>query len=195
MRRITYTLAVWTLALTLAVSIGFATNLTPASAQEPVSAPESPDWGDYPLLMSQFGELCTMCVAFLYCTPDDEPTSDESRFALYYFQTKDFWGQIATIWDYFARTFDPVTSESRPVTIYLKLDPDSEATVEETEAYLDKVEAIIEVGGTLVDRDTAVWHDASDSAIGTCVRPSVTQGLQLIEQYAPWTDITGASQP
>jgi hypothetical protein len=168
----------------------------PAAAQGPIPRQETSDWGDYPLLMSQFGELCTKCVAYLRCIPDDAAPPVDDRFALYYFETKDFWGQIATIWDYFAKWFNPVTSESRPATVYRNAGAGERRTTATLEAYLDVKNARIEIDGTWIDRDTSVWYALeTNERIGQCHRPSIEGGVMIVEQMGPWQSAATESAP
>ena len=156
----------------------------PALSQETADRLDAPDWGDYPLLMSQFGELCTMCVAYVHCHADQQDRPSDEAQVLYYFQTKDFWGQIQTIWDYYAQWFNPVTAESRPATVYAGAAPRS------VEAFLDKKNGIIRIDGTWIDRDNSAWFsDGSDEQIGSCSRPSIQAGMVLAEQMSQ-ADVT-----
>ena len=80
------------------------------------------------LLTDRFSELCTMCEAWALCTAEPADTVAQRAenlsqnppkvFTLYRFKIKGFWGQIATIWNYYARLFDPVVSETRPAEIF-----------------------------------------------------------------------------
>jgi len=189
MRRIAFALAFWT-----AITCGIGALPSSVAAQSAEDLQVTPDWGDYPLLMSQFGELCTMCVAYLYCVPEESGTPD-ARYALYHFQTKDFWGQIATIWDYFAIWFDPVTSESRPAVIYDAMALNQAQTSAETIAYLDEAENRVEIGGTWIDRQTAAWFDETDQRIGTCIRPGIPEAMEFIEAQGPWQFVSNGAAP
>lgn len=175
------TVAVWTLSLFMA----FSTCVSQSQAQSVPDNLATPDWGDYPLLMSQFGELCTMCEAYLRCIPDSSGATSERQETLYYFQTKTFWGQVATIWDYFARWFDPVTSEERPATIYRVSTPSSEDAVVPTLTYLSVADAKVEIDGTWVDRNSGEWFTADDSKIGMCSRKGIGESMAAIAQIWP----------
>lgn len=175
-----HALAVWTLCLFVVVSGG----APPATAQQSDNL-STPDWGDYPLLMSQFGELCTMCEAYLRCTPTSTVGDTGRQETLYYFETKTFWGQIATIWDYFARWFDPVTSETRPATIYRISTPNASNAVEPTEPALSVADARIEIDGTWIDRNTGAWFAAGNSEIGTCSRKGIGESMALVARTWP----------
>lgn len=172
--------AVWTFSLFLAVSA-----ITSSSNAQTPDVLATPDWGDYPLLMSQFGELCTMCEAYLRCTPTPEGRQSGREETLYFFETKTFWGQIATIWDYFAMWFDPVTSEKRPATIYRVTSPEDDDSVVQTETYLSVVDAKIEIDGTWVNRDSGAWFAADDTAIGMCSRKGIGESMAAIAQLWP----------
>ena len=190
MRRIAFALAFWTATI---AGYGAVSPLAHAQPNEPFQT--TPDWGDHPLLMSQFGELCTMCVAYLYCTPDTTEDGATSGFMLYHFQTKDFWGQIATIWDYFARWFDPVTSESRPATIFDGMNTGGSPTRMDTLAYLDEAESRVDIGGTWIHRDSSVWFDGSGQRLGTCMRPGIPEAMDFIAAQGPWQTIMEDSAP
>ena len=174
----------WTLLSTL--PFGMAS--TQVWAQESETQFVTPDWGDYPLLMSQFGEICTMCVAYLQCQPEQSDESVNEYFALYYFETKTFWGQIATIWDYFAKWFDPVTSETRPATIYrFSSEVDRNVRIPPT-AYLSVADAKIEIDNTWIDRDTTEWYSASDEKIGSCKRLGIPESTHMVSTNEPWKE-------
>lgn len=175
------TVAVWTLSLFLAVSVF----MPSPRAQSTPDMLATPDWGDYPLLMSQFGELCTMCEAYLRCTPGPDAADTGRAETLYFFETKTFWGQIATIWDYFAMWFDPVTSEKRPATIYRVATPDSADAVVPTETYLSVIDAKIEIDGTWINRESGEWFTAEDSKIGMCSRKGIGESMAAIAQIWP----------
>lgn len=181
------TVAVWTLSLFLLFSV-----LTPSSTAQAPDNLATPDWGDYPLLMSQFGELCTMCEAYLKCIPNPTAADAGRNETLYFFQTKTFWGQIATIWDYFAMWFDPVTSEKRPATIYRIATPDSENAVVPTEAYLSVIEDKIEIDGTWINRESGAWFAADGSTIGKCSRKGIGESMAAIAQI--WPDLAAENE-
>lgn len=173
-------IAVWTLlAATPIMEARF------AAAQEPGGSYTTPDWGDYPMLMSQFGELCTMCEAYVKCTPDTARGAEQQGFNLYYFQVKSFWGQIATIWIYFAVWFDPITSEERPAAIYRF---DGSRAVIPTTAYLSEEDALIEIDDTQIDRDSADWHNSDGVRIGTCTRLGIPESMAMISRSGQWME-------
>ena len=171
--------AVWTLLALMAIP----SNIL---AQEAEPSFTTPDWGDYPLLMSQFGELCTMCIAYVRCKEDNPGTSSTEDFAIYYFEIKSFWGQIATIWDYFAKWFDPVTSEKRPALIYRFNDDGNEYASVPTTAYLSREKSRIEIENTWIDRNTADWYAKSNEQIGSCDRMGIPEATYLIAQGKQW---------
>ncbi len=186
MTRCCLLVAFWTLMTALPLGIS-----APAvSAQDTEQEFVTPDWGDYPLLMSQFGELCTMCVAYLQCQTDESGETTTKDFALYYFETKTFWGQIAIIWDYFAVWFDPVTSENRPATIYRFAGNDQAKIKVPTTAYLSEVDAKIEIDNTWIDRDTSDWYALSGERIGSCRRLGIPESVHMITSNEPWMEQT-----
>lgn len=174
-------LAVWTLYLI----VGGAILSPPATAQDLPPEVITPDWSSYPLLMSEFGELCTMCEAYLRCTPD--PTTDAADRAetLYFFRTKTFWAQIATIWDYFALWFDPVTSQERPATIYRIAAPQTDDAVIQTMTYLSEEAARIEIDNSWVDRNSGEWFTMDDTKIGMCDRRPIGESMDAIANLWP----------
>ena len=76
------------------------------------------------LLYSQFGEFCTMCEATLICIDEKNKINDafldHESYLLIHLETRTFWSQIATIWEFFIRNFDgyQVKGHSRPAILY-----------------------------------------------------------------------------
>ncbi len=174
--------AAWTLVLSILLS----TQSTEALAQESTNSMATPDWGDYPLLMSQFGELCTMCEAYVQCTVGQSTASNSENFTLYYFETKTFWGQIATIWDYFAMWFDPVTSEKRPATVFKFTAGEKSNVTLPVTTYLSVEDATIDIDGMRIDRNTLAWFADNGDSIGTCRRLGIPESMAMIETNGPW---------
>lgn len=175
-------IAAWTLVFTIVLG----PPVTEPFAQDAADSMATPDWGDYPLLMSQFGELCTMCEAYVQCSAEQPTTSNAPAFTLYYFETKTFWGQIATIWDYFAKWFDPVTSEKRPATVF-KFTPIEQPNVTTpVTAYLSVADATIDIDGTRINRNTLAWFANDGATIGSCSRLGIPESMAMIENNSPW---------
>lgn len=151
---------------------------------------------DLLLLTSQFGELCTMCEAYLRCKPTHQSLrvkSEEGAFTIYYFKTKDFWGQIATIWDWFVHLIDPVQSQTRPMTVY-EAAADKAAGGRRTQlvttAFLSLEEAKIEVPDAWIDRTDGAWYAVDGMLIGQCTRVPITDAIDLVRGLGPWNDIS-----
>lgn len=186
-----HTLAAWTCA---AVLIFFTQGRAFAQTEDPLA---TPDWGDYPLLMSQFGELCTMCEAYVECVPSPSEGGDRNGSHLYYFKTKTFWGQIATIWYYIAQWFAPVTNEGRPAAVYRFNADGTAADLLPTSAYLDVAEARVEIDGTWIDRNTNAWFTLENVPLGQCKRLGIPESMKMIEDTGPWQsrlDMSGAAK-
>ena len=70
----------------------------------------NPAYADY-FLVGQFGEICTMCEVIALCESSGHDVQYEKipaggTFTLYHLQTRTFWSQIATIWEWFITNFD-----------------------------------------------------------------------------------------
>ena len=126
-----------------------------------------------------------MCEAYVKCEPNVGRQNSASGYVLYYFQTKTFWGQIATIWDYFAVWFDPVTSENRPATIYRFTDNAENMVSTPTTTYLSVADSRIDIDQTWIDRDTHAWNDNAGNVIGHCNRLGIPESMELVAQQSP----------
>ncbi len=147
---------------------------------------------DLLLLTSQFGELCTMCEAYVRCeavTGEQVQSSNDAAFTLYYFQTKDFWGQIATIWDWFVHLIDPVQSQNRPMTVFEKGEADKQTKLLTT-AFLSLEEAKIEVPGAWIDRHDGAWYWEGGTLKGQCTRVPIGDAMALTREMEPWDEIS-----
>ncbi|MDG2244020.1 MAG: hypothetical protein P8L66_11060 [Rhodospirillaceae bacterium] len=178
-------IAAWTLVFTIVLG----TSVTEPLAQDSTVSMATPDWGDTPLLMSQFGELCTMCEAYVRCSAEQPAASNPPRFTLFYFETKTFWGQIATIWDYFAKWFDPVTSEKRPATVFKFITTGPPNITAPVTAYLSVADATIDIDGTRIDRNTLAWMADGGDTIGSCRRLGIPESMAMIEANSPWETV------
>lgn len=140
---------------------------------------------DY-LLYSEFGEFCTMCEAILLCEERQVPIAqqripDNTNFILVYLQTRTFWSQIATIWEWFIYLFDPLDGHNRPVQIYA-VQQGQWAEAVETQAHISAVAATIAIGDWRIDRKSGQWRvQSSGQSLGYCQRLPLWESLARIE--------------
>jgi hypothetical protein len=148
---------------------------------------------DY-FLVGQFGEVCTMCEVVVLCetgaeVPQDQVVPASGTFTLYDLQTRTFWSQISTIWEWFISNFrqDELAAQghTRPVHVYEVTDGVWPA-MEVIEARLILDPGVIEFGDHTIDRVTSAWQDAATgTAIGYCSRLPLWDALEVIQANAP----------
>ncbi|MDG1463307.1 MAG: hypothetical protein P8R04_07000, partial [Gammaproteobacteria bacterium] len=131
---------------------------------------------DY-FLVGQFGEVCTMCEVVVLCEASTTPLSYESipeqgTFRLYYIQTRTFWSQVSTIWEWFITNFRSNELASRghvrPVWVYQVIGSQW-AGPEVIEGRLVLDPGVIQLADYSIERVAAVWQQ-KDKAIGYCQR-------------------------
>jgi hypothetical protein len=161
-----------------------------------VSQVNNPAYADY-FLVGQFGEICTMCEAIVLCEIDDrdmqyETIPEGGSFMLYHLQTRTFWSQVATIWEWFITNFnsDSLASSGhrRPIEIYTVTDGAwSEAQTLEAHVSLDP--ATIVVGEYTIDRVERRWiRDPGTPPVGFCQRLPLWESLDIIAAHRPAED-------
>ena len=144
------------------------------------------------LLTDRFSELCTMCEAWVLCTAEPADTvaqraenlsqNPPEAFTLYRFKIKGFWGQIATIWNYYARLFDPVVSETRPAEIFRRAKgPDGSyfQTHQKVDAFLSLEAKTLELGGTRINRVDLTWSSTDGQSLGACARAPIRDAIEF----------------
>jgi hypothetical protein len=140
------------------------------------------------LLVGEFGELCTMCEAIVLCeattdprTLKDVPTT--GSFTLYHLQTRTFWSQISTIWEWFIANFDSESlaqGHSRPADIYQVQEGiwNKPSTVE---AHLALEPPVINFSAHSVNRVNNQWIRTVDNKpAGYCQRMPLWESLDMI---------------
>jgi len=139
------------------------------------------------LLYSQFGEFCTMCEATLVCTEGenniDNTFLDRESYLLIHLQTRTFWSQISTIWEFFIRNFDgyQIKGHSRPVKIYSS-DKGEWLGIDITTAQISVDPNLIQIKQFLIDRETQDWINYKEEIIGSCERLPLWETLSYIDQ-------------
>lgn len=162
--------------------------VTPMRAQVTVDA-----YRDY-FLYGRFGEVCTMCEVVVLCQAgDDYPPEDAvppgGDFTLYHLQTRTFWSQISTIWEWFYSNFaqDELAARghTRPVHVY-RVAQGSWSAREIVEARLVLDPGVLEFGDHNIDRVSRAWLRADTNAgVGHCSRLPLWDALESIEANAP----------
>ena len=150
-----------------------------------------PAYADY-LLVGRFGELCTMCEATVLCEAG-EPVERESvpmasTFTLYHFETRTFWSQMSTIWEWFIKNVKPdalvARGHSRPVNVYT-VDQGrwSGPAVREARLILDPAEIVI--GDKAILRDDRRWIGLpGERDAGYCQRLPLWETLEAVQRNA-----------
>lgn len=153
----------------------------------------NPAYADY-LLVGQFGEICTMCEAVVLCENADAETQRENipadgSFTLYHLQTRTFWSQVATIWEWFITNFDPdslaVAGHRRPVMVYT-ITEGSWSKPQTLEAHVSLDPATIVIGDDAIDRIESRWlRGAAMRPVGFCQRLPLWDSLETIAAQLP----------
>ena len=148
---------------------------------------------DY-FLVGQFGEVCTMCEVTVLCAsgnalPSEEQVPASGDFTLYHLQTRTFWSQVSTIWEWFISNFrqDELASRghTRPVHVHTVRDGDWLA-MQVIEARLILEPGIIEFGEFSIDRTNRAWQSAdTGQVVGYCSRLPLWDTLEVIAANAP----------
>jgi len=165
----------------------------PAPAQVNIDA-----YRDY-FLVGQFGEVCTMCEVTVICAageapPDVTAVPDTGSFTLYHLQTRTFWSQVSTIWEWFISNFSsaPLAARghTRPVQIYTVADG-RWAPMQVVEARLVLDPGVLEFGTANINRINREWLDSSTGEhLGYCARLPLWDTLDVIAQRS----VSGAGQ-
>ncbi len=148
-------------------------------------------------LVGQFGEVCTMCEVTVLCEAGKavlkrEAVPDSGSFTLYHIQTRTFWSQVSTIWEWFVANFSAenlaAKGHTRPVHVYNVAEGVWFAPrVIEGRLILDP--GILEFGDHEIDRIDRSWRRAGDDeSIGYCTRLPLWDTLDRIAAKAPGDD-------
>lgn len=172
-----------------AVTVGF-TMLFIGSAQAQVNAEAFREY----FLVGQFGEVCTMCEVVVLCEKGEAPPTYEAvpstgTFTLYHLETRTFWSQISTIWEFFISNFTTDSlakrGHGRPVNVY-QIEDGNWAGRETIEGRLILDPGVLEFGSANIDRVNREWLDAStDNGLGYCQRLPLWDSLETIAANSP----------
>lgn len=156
-----------------------------------VSQVNNPAYADY-FLVGRFGEICTMCEAIVLCEADGNNTQYEripegGSFALYHLQTRTFWSQVATIWEWFITNFDPeslaVAGHTRPVTVYT-VNGGRWSEPQTVVARLSLDPATVVIDEHAIDRVDRRWfHSPTAQPAGFCQRLPLWESLDIIARH------------
>lgn len=158
-----------------------------------VSQVNNPAYADY-LLVGQFGEICTMCEAVVLCEATDrnsqyEDVPEDGSFTIYHLQTRTFWSQIATIWEWFIANFDSdslaASGHTRPVKVY-SVTRGQWSGPQTLEAHVSLDPATIVIGEHTIDRVERRWlQSARTQVTGFCQRLPLWESLDVIARQLP----------
>jgi hypothetical protein len=160
----------------------------PATAQV-----NDPRFANY-FLVGQFGEVCTMCQVVVLCQAGEAPPPADAvpaggDFTLYILNTRTFWSQVSTIWEWFISNFSSaplVTGHDRPVTVYVVRGGVWSPPAERM-AHLSLEPALLTIDdGHEIDRIERRWQrSGGGEALGYCARLPLWDTLEVIAARAP----------
>ena len=145
----------------------------------------NPAYADY-FLVGRFGEICTMCEAVVLCEsgpaiPEHASIPESGSFTVYDLQTRTFWSQVGTIWEWFVANFSEraVDGHSRPVRVIEVSDGRWDQPIMR-EARISLDPARIAIADYYIDRVDRSWHKG-DVAVGYCQRLPLWESLDVIQ--------------
>ncbi len=141
---------------------------------------------DY-FLVGQFGEVCTMCEVVVLCeegsiSPTYAGIPAEGDFTLYYIQTRTFWSQVSTIWEWFIANFRTDALAARGHTLPVWVYEISDAGWSGPEVIAGRLilePGFIELGDKSIDRVKAEWQQ-DDAVLGYCQRMPLWESIDAI---------------
>lgn len=148
---------------------------------------------DY-FLVGQFGEVCTMCEVIVLCEAGDQPPEyasipESGTFTLYHLQTRTFWSQVSTIWEWFIANFSPqplaARGHTRPVHIHA-VEQGSWQPMVTGEARLVLEPGVLELGDRQINRVNRQWLGSQGAvSLGYCQRLPLWDALEVIQIHEP----------
>ena len=169
----------WLAAIVIAASL----TLSPTAGAQV----NNPAYADY-FLVGRFGEICTMCEAVVLCEAGAETQRTEipasGDFHVYHLQTRSFWSQVSTIWEWFIANFSDtaISGHSRPAHYYA-IENGRWAPMEVIEARVMLDPAAIVLDQMSIDRTTRYWYQAPErEPQGYCHLLPLWDSLETIEQ-------------
>jgi hypothetical protein len=155
-----------------------------AIAMDPATA-QGPNAGGLAKAAINVSELCTTCDDVIRCTVAAGASAPVATVTVYHLHKKSFWGQVATIWDYFIQIWKPQTSDERVLTIFDLTSADAmpSRVQDGLEAMLDANAMTITVPGAVISRTTGNWTLADGTTLGRCelLRPAAA-GYRLLNR-------------
>ncbi|HAH68148.1 MAG TPA: hypothetical protein DCL68_06435 [Gammaproteobacteria bacterium] len=128
-----------------------------------------------------------MCEATLVCSEGqneiDGAFLDAESYLLIHLETRTFWSQISTIWEFFIRNFDgyQIKGHSRPVKIFTS-EKGNWFGIENTTAEISVDPDLITIKQFFIDRETQDWINHKEEIIGSCERLPLWETLTYIDQ-------------
>lgn len=166
--------------------------LVALSAAWPVTAQmNDPKYADY-FLFGRFGEICTMCEVVVLCETADvdekQATIPESgSFTVYHIQTRTFWSQITTIWEWFIRNFDDTAADGheRPVLVY-DVTEGKWPLPRKVQARVSLEPPLIALDQHSIDRTNRRWQrEPGAEPAGYCQRLPLWESIEIITDRKP----------
>ena len=130
-----------------------------------------------------------MCEAIVLCQSSDSALQQEQipfrgNFTIYHIQTRTFWSQISTIWEWFIANIDADSlarsGHTRPVIVY-DVNAGVWGTPRTVEAHLSLDPATVTLDKHVIDRVERRWlRDDSAGVVGYCQRLPLWDSLAVI---------------
>lgn len=162
-----------------------------AAAASPATAQVNEEKYAGYFLVGRFGEVCTMCEVMVLCEAGAAPPAHGAvpaggSFTLYHIQTRTFWSQVATIWEWFVSNFSSrplVGGHSRPVIVHEVADGAWAAPIA-GDMHISLEPPIMTMpDGREIDRVGRRWRQIAPPAdIGYCERLPLWEALAVIDQ-------------
>ena len=134
-----------------------------------------------------------MCERVVLCAAGEAPpvhatVPEQGSFTLYHLETRTFWSQIATIWEWFITNFraDSLAAQghTRPARVF-EITDGQWGGADTIEARLVLDPGVIELGETRIDRVNRQWLAATSSdALGYCQRLPLWESLAVIDKQS-----------